>query len=208
MPKIVDHDEQRRLIARAAAQWIATHGVETLSQRNVAAVAGRSKGNVQHYFPDKASLMFGALRQVSGEREERERSTPSGSDDPLGAIVRRLYAVLPVDQQRADEWRVRLSLYIYAVRDPEMQSYLADHADKVLQRGVEDLRAAQVRGDVRTDIDPRVTFRRLSAAISGIAVAALANGGALSPDEQREMLDEVLRSICTQPPHVLREELL
>ena len=52
MPKIVDHEAQRRLIAQAAVEWIATHGVETLSQRNVAALSGRSKGNVQHYFPD------------------------------------------------------------------------------------------------------------------------------------------------------------
>ncbi|SFR89750.1 TetR/AcrR family transcriptional regulator [Sphingomonas jatrophae] len=200
MPKIVDHEEQRRLIAAAAVQWIAAHGVETLSQRNVAQLAGRSKGNVQHYFPDKASLMFGALRQVSDQREGRERSVPEGGDDPLGAITRRLHAVLPTDAERADEWRVRLSLYVYAARDSEMQTYLANHAREVLERGVADLSAAQARGDVRADVDPRVTYRRLSAAISGIAVAALANGGALSPGEQREMLDEVLRSIRPQAP--------
>lgn len=204
MPKIVDHEEQRRLIARAAVQWIAKHGLETLSQRNVAALAGRSKGNVQHYFADKASLMFGALRQISGERELRQ-STPDNNGDPFGSIIRRLYAVLPIDAQRADEWRVRLSLYVYAERDPEMQTYLAAHAAEVLQRGIEDLRAAQERGEVRADIDPRAAFRRLSAAVSGIAVAALANGGALCPDEQHEMLADVLRSICTQPHHTLLE---
>ncbi|WP_157219694.1 TetR/AcrR family transcriptional regulator [Flavisphingomonas formosensis] len=197
MPKIVDHDEQRRIIARAAVRWIATHGLETLSQRNVAALSGRSKGNVQHYFPDKAALMFGALRHVSGEREERERAdlTSDAVSDPLGSLASRLYAVLPTDADRAEAWRVRLSLYVYADRDAEMQAYLADHADAILVRGTDEVRTAQAAGQVRADLDPRLTFRRLSAAVSGIAVAALANGGALSADEQREMLAEVLKSI-------------
>jgi AcrR family transcriptional regulator len=198
MPKIVDHEEQRRIIAKAAVEWIATHGLETLSQRNVAALAGRSKGNVQHYFPDKASLMFGALKHVSGERQGRER--PTGGDaadaDPLAAIGKRLAAVLPTDPKRADEWRVRLSLYVYANRDPEMQDYLADHAEEILERGTADVRAAQEVGAVAADLDPRVTFRRLSAAVSGIAVAALANGGRLTAEEQEAMLNEVLRSIA------------
>lgn len=198
MPKIVDHEEQRQLIAAAVMQWIATHGVETLSQRNVAALAGRSKGNVQHYFPDKASLMFGALRYISGEREVRER--PSDEEDKedrsLALLRRRLAAVLPTDSKRADEWRVRLSLYVYANRDPEMQAYLADHAEEVLTRGTADVRAAQAHGSVRPDLDPRLTFQRLSAAVSGIAVAALANGGRLSAEEQHAMLEEALKSIA------------
>lgn len=198
MPKIVDHEEQRRLIAGAVMQWIATHGLETLSQRNVAALAGRSKGNVQHYFPDKASLMFGALRYVSGEREGRERPEQDAlnAENSLEVLRRRLSAVLPTDSKRADEWRVRLSLYVYANRDPEMQAYLADHAEEVLQRGTAAVQSAQADGTVRADIDPRLTFRRLSAAVSGIAVAALADGGRLSAEDQHAMLDEVLKSIA------------
>jgi len=197
MPKIVDHEEQRRIIARAAVRWIATHGVETLSQRNVAALSGRSKGNVQHYFPDKYALMFGALRHISGEREERERvgAGGDGGAEPFASLSRRLHAVLPIDADIADAWRVRLSLYVYADRDPEMQAYLAQHAEAILVRGTDEVRAAQDAGQIRRDLDPRLTFQRLSAAVSGIAVAALANGGALSADEQRAMLAEVLKSI-------------
>jgi len=196
MPKIVDHEEQRRIIAKAAVRWIARHGLETLSQRNVAALSGRSKGNVQHYFPDKNALMFGALRHVSEERAERER-TAAGPEEagPLASLSRRLHAVLPIDADIADAWRVRLSLYVYADRDPEMQAYLAQHAEAILARGTEEVRAAQVAGEIRGELDPRLTFQRLSAAVSGIAVAALANGGALSADEQRAMLAEVLKSI-------------
>lgn len=197
MPKIVDHEAQRRLIAQAAVEWIATHGVETLSQRNVAALSGRSKGNVQHYFPDKKALMFGALRRVSEHRAERTLSDEGGnaSDSPLARLEQNLIAVLPTDRERENDWRVRLSLYVYAARDPEMQSYLADHAAEILERGTAQIVAAQEWGEIRTTLDPRITYQRLSAAVSGIAVAALANGGALTAAEQKAMFTEVMKSI-------------
>ena len=198
MPKIVDHDEQRRIIAAAAVRWIASYGLETLSQRNVAALSGRSKGNVQHYFPDKASLMFGALKWVSEERSERARPLPGDPDaeDPFATLSRRLYAVLPTDEQRADEWRVRLSLYVYAHNDPDMQAYLAEHGRELAELGVAHVRACQKKGEIRAELDPELTYQRLSAAVSGIAVAALANGGAIGPPEQEAMLAEVLKSIA------------
>lgn len=198
MPKIVDHDEQRRIIAAAAVRWIAGHGVETLSQRNVAALCGRSKGNVQHYFPDKASLMFGALRWITQEREGRARPSPGDPDaeDPFATLSRRLYAVLPTDEKRADEWRVRLSLYVYAHNDADMQAYLAEHGRELTEQGEAAVRACQTKGEIRADLDPLVTYLRLSAAVSGIAVAALANGGALGRPEQEAMLAEILKSIA------------
>ena len=197
MPKIVDHETQRRLIAQAAVQWIATYGLDTLSQRNVAALSGRSKGNVQHYFPDKKALMFGALRRVSEHRAERElaEASDAGQDDPLGHLQRSLVAVLPLDRERVDDWRVRLSLYVYADRDPEMQVYLAGHAQDILERGTAQVAAAQAHGQVRADLDPKLTYCGLTATVSGIAVAALAHGGAPRPDEQKAMLAAVIRSI-------------
>ncbi len=197
MPKIVDHEAQRRLIAEAAVEWIAKHGLDTLSQRNVAAVSGRSKGNVQHYFPDKKSLMFGALRIISEHRAQRALPGPHDPDphNPFSVLQRSLVAALPLDRDRADEWRVRLSLYVYADRDPEMQAYLADHAERILADGTGLVIAAQEQGRIRPGLDPRLTYRRLSAAISGIAVAALADGGALSAEEQTAMFAEVINSI-------------
>lgn len=194
MPKIVDHDEQRRQIASAAIEWIALHGVETLSQRNVAATTGRSKGNVQHYFADKAALMLGALMRITEIRQAREKTL---GIDPFDALSERMFAVLPVNEDRAKEWRVRLSLYVYAVHEPAMQAHLVAHAAEILERGTADVRNCQAAGRINPVLDPVVTFRRLSAAVSGIAVAALATGGRLNVDEQHAILAEVLRSIAS-----------
>lgn len=142
--------------------------------------------------------MFGALRWVTGEREERTRPAPDDpdADDPFATLGRRLYAVLPIDAQRADEWRVRLSLYVYAHNDPDMQAYLADHGRELSEQGVAVVRACQAKGEIRADLNPVVTYHRLSAAVSGIAIAALANGSALEPHDQEAMLAEVLKSIA------------
>jgi AcrR family transcriptional regulator len=192
MPKIVDHDEQRGQIASAAVEWIALHGVETLSQRNLAAITGRSKGNVQHYFPDKASLMLAALKRITEVRVAREKVL---ADDPYEALSERLFAVLPTNEDRAKEWRVRLSLYLYAANAPDMQAFLVEHAAEIEVRGTADVQRCQAAGKIDPALDPVCTARRLSAAVSGIAVAALATGGKLNACEQRAVLADVLEAI-------------
>ena len=57
MPKIVDHDERRRMIAGAVTDIAATDGLGDVSFRTVADRAGVSVSLVQHYFGDKANLL-------------------------------------------------------------------------------------------------------------------------------------------------------
>jgi len=194
MPKIVDHDEQRRVIAGHVFQWIADYGIHTLSQRNVAKVSGRSKGNVQHYFPDKNSLILGALKHVTVRRLEREKRYLN-QEDPLMVLRRRMFDVLPLDKTRANEWRVRLALYLYATRDAPMARYLDKYAKEVFRRGVEDIRRCQAEGRIRKDLDPGTTFQRLQNIVSGIAVANLVNGEVLRPRDQRKTLEAEFASI-------------
>lgn len=191
------HDEHRRQIAKAAIRWIASEGLEKLSQRNIAGVMGRSKGNIQYYFPDKKSLMLGILRQVTQERVERENKAEKAADgaSPLHALRSRLVAALPLDAARADEWRARLSLYIYADRDPDMQELLASHAEEVLQAGAELVEKAQNARELKPNLNPRLVFQQLQAAVSGIAISALVNGEALTAENQLNILEESLLAI-------------
>ena len=62
MPKLVDHEERRRLIAQATWRVISRDGVRAASVRTVAAEAGLSTGALRHYFDDHASLLLFAAR--------------------------------------------------------------------------------------------------------------------------------------------------
>ncbi|MEO0543867.1 MAG: TetR family transcriptional regulator C-terminal domain-containing protein [Pseudomonadota bacterium] len=71
MPKVVDHEERRNSIARAAMLEIAEGGIEDLRLKDVAARAGWTTGVLTHYFKSKEELLSEALkvtfREVVGE---------------------------------------------------------------------------------------------------------------------------------------------
>mgnify|MGYP001506362784 CR=1 FL=1 len=67
MPKIVDHEERRRLIADAFATVVRRDGVAGASVRAVAAEAGISPGAMRHYFDTQTGL----LRFVAQDLTER-----------------------------------------------------------------------------------------------------------------------------------------
>ncbi|MDP4650136.1 MAG: TetR family transcriptional regulator, partial [Haliea sp.] len=61
MPKQVDHQQRRAMIASSAARCIAEHGLQGATVRAIALSSGVSKGIVEHYFTDKDAVIAAAL---------------------------------------------------------------------------------------------------------------------------------------------------
>jgi AcrR family transcriptional regulator len=111
MPKLVDHDERRRLIAQAAWRVISRDGVRAASVRTVAAEAGLSTGALRHYFDDHASLLLFAARhslELMAARVFRHLS--SADAEPRASVQACLEELLPLDEQRAAESAVYFGL--------------------------------------------------------------------------------------------------
>ena len=122
MPKKVDHDARRRLIADALMRVAADQGLEAVSLRHVAAAAGVSVGMVQHYFPTKDEMMAFAMSAVSERSEARVRAAlaPLGADPPPRLLLRTLIAaLLPLDPPSREDGRVALAFLAYAAVRPE-----------------------------------------------------------------------------------------
>src|SRR5437764_55507 len=106
MPKVVDHDERRTELARAALRVVGRRGVQTLTTRAVAAEAGWSTGVLAHYYDSRDDLLLAAFRLVASDAADRMRSRLSRERDP----VRRVWVVLsegaPLDEERLAEARV------------------------------------------------------------------------------------------------------
>ena len=100
MPKIVDHDERRRMIAGAVTDVAATDGLGDISFRTVADRAGVSVSLVQHYFGDKANLLRATLQIQSEAMAAHVASKLAGLGDAPGPAAV-LHAVassfLPLD---------------------------------------------------------------------------------------------------------------
>lgn len=64
MPKIVDHDAQRREIIAQAITLFVEQGYSGLGMRELAAALGMSKSALYHYFPGKEALFNAVVESV------------------------------------------------------------------------------------------------------------------------------------------------
>lgn len=127
MPKKVDHDERRRLIADALMRVAAEQGLEAVSLRHVATAAGVSAGMVQHYFHTKDEMMTFALAAVSERSEARVRAAVStlGADPAPRLLLRTMIAaLLPLDGPAREDGRVALAFLAYTAVRPAASAEL------------------------------------------------------------------------------------
>jgi AcrR family transcriptional regulator len=183
MPKKVDHDARRRLIADALMQVAAEQGLEAVSLRHVAAAAGVSAGMVQHYFRTKDEMMAFALAVVRDRNQVRvtEAIGRLGDDPPARLLLRTMIAaLLPLDDESRADGRVALAFLAYtAVRPAAARELHDDTAQMVgflsgLLPGPD--RAADAAG--------------LLALMEGLGVYLL--GGQYTPDQALGALDAQL----------------
>lgn len=167
MPKVIDVEQRRSELARAAGRLIARKGISAATMRDVAAEAGLTTGALTHYFADKRDLMLhtfreslGGRKQVRAERAER---------DPRAALVQSLEGALPVDADRRRHWMVSVAFCaeaegdtdLMAVQQQEYREYKAHLASLVRTAGIAKGAAAAALAE------------RLVACADGIAVQAL-----------------------------------
>ncbi|MDT0443866.1 TetR/AcrR family transcriptional regulator [Streptomyces johnsoniae] len=81
MPRQIDHEARRRLIANAVCALADEHGLEGVTLRDVAARAGVSMGAVQRCFRTKEEMLRFALAHVGRRVLARIRTGDDGSDD-------------------------------------------------------------------------------------------------------------------------------
>ncbi|GIH03728.1 hypothetical protein Rhe02_17950 [Rhizocola hellebori] len=121
MPKIVDQEARRRLIAETAIQIIGTRGIEAASVRTVAAEAGVSAGAVQRCFATKDELLRFVLHQVNARFTARVQARMAQASDPtdeaLGLRVI-IDEMLPLDDERRLTCAATLALLAYSATQP------------------------------------------------------------------------------------------
>ncbi len=119
VPKLVDHEERRREIARATWQVITRDGVDAASVRSVAAESGLSTGALRHYFADQGSLLLFAAQQTLERIVPRMGAQLARRDRPDVEVVQAcLEELLPLDEERHTETAVYFGLIDLTRLDP------------------------------------------------------------------------------------------
>ncbi|MFE2146253.1 TetR/AcrR family transcriptional regulator [Streptomyces sp. NPDC059456] len=197
MPRQVDHEGRRRLIAEAVCRLADESGLEGVTLRDVAARAQVSMGAVQRCFRTKDEMLVFALGYVGeriGERVRTRlvRSPAQSAGTALGHAATEL--ALLREEHRA-EARVWLAFVAQAaVSEPLAGTLKANYA--ALQESFTQLITEAAEDAGRTaPLDPRREARALLALADGLTAHVLI--GHLTPHEAQDVLHGHLGGLWT-----------
>lgn len=186
MPRIVDHDERRRHVAAVAARLVADGGIDAATVREVAAAAGTSTAIVCHYFRNKRELLQLTFAHAAGRA--RRRIDAVLDRDP-GDVRGLCEALLPLDDERRDDWRVWFAFWAPAVADPALG---ADQQRRMRETRDRIAAAMTAAPDAPTRAAAEREARRLLTIVTGIAAQAVFDPAEWSPSRQRALLRDEL----------------
>ena len=110
MPKIVNHQERRQMLATKAAELIANKGLTNAAVREVARTAGVSTGTVSYYYRNLKELLQAAYLTAFKSASRRLIKTLNESNT-FGAILHALFSTLPLEDKVLVEWKVRFAFW-------------------------------------------------------------------------------------------------
>ena len=202
MPRVVDHEERRKQIARTFQRHVAEHGLAATTFVRVAAEAGISVGLIQHYFASRDDLLVFVFTDFLRNRDERiaqHIAEGEAAQRPIREILgAALNELLPLDAQRTQELRITQHLHARALHDTAVAA-VARRADKDLAvRAATAVRNGMHCGEVDEDVDADIAGARILAAIYGLSARLLLAGkGSRSRAPVAEILDPVLATVFT-----------
>lgn len=192
MPKQVDHEQRRADIAAAVWRLTVEEGLDAVSMRSVAAAAGVSLGQVQHYFASKDDLLLAAVDLI-GAQFGRRWAAASPEPTPRALIRTYLRQLLPLDEERRVEAHVGSAFLARAPHSPRIAEMLRGGFTWATDLLVGWLEDAQRAGQVDAGRDPRREARTLVALVDGLAIHALV--GHYPPAEAGAALDAHLADL-------------
>jgi TetR/AcrR family transcriptional repressor of bet genes len=135
MPKIVDPNAQRKMIAAAAIAVIDAKGIDGAKLRDVARAANVTTGTIMHYFAGKHEMLAAALEEIAGRTIERMQKGNVTSDAfTIHTFINEAIYQLPITDEKRAEWRVWLAFCGAAIADPALKAIHRRHYRKIVSR--------------------------------------------------------------------------
>lgn len=174
MPKRVDHEARRQRIADAVCRLAAREGLEGASLRRVAAEAGVSMGQVQHYFTTKDDMLLFAFHTVSDRVERRLGAAAADGVPSTRALLRvLLLTMLSADPEGRAEAPLWVAFLARAVVEPRLAEPFRAGAGSLTGFAADRIRAAQEAGEASPSVDADLAASALFALADGLMLRTL-----------------------------------
>ncbi len=188
MPKIVDHDQRRIELARAAVKVIDRLGIEDATLREIAREAGYSTGIIGHYFGTREDVLIAALGYVMDNTTKR-MSELAEMHRGLKATHELSGELLPLDKQRTRENRVWLLYGAEAIYERRLRKVYVKYDDQVRSLLRTTLEQAIADGELSSAVDPELEANRLLALSDGVSLQALFDRDYWTNERQIDAMD-------------------
>jgi len=187
VPKIVDHDERRRIIVEALWRVVARDGAHEVSVRHVAAEAGMPKSSIGHYVGTMPQLMGLAVDQLIDANIDYLMTLDLLELD-VDKVTEVLVTMVPVTESRRHRSGVWLLLVAQAGADPEFAEVLHRLNSAVAEGLGELLAAMQKQGLLHPSRDADAEAQRLHALIDGVSIHCMTDPALRSEADVRAMM--------------------
>lgn len=195
MPKIVDVEERKRVIAEATWKVIQEKGMEGATVRNIAKEAGLSLGALRHYFSNQDELLIYAMNLVMDNVNSRVEQVLQEKRPLQEQALNVLLQTLPVENQSMMEMEVWFA-YIVSVKHKKEKLNVPFNA---MFTGIEKIINVFSEYEMlREELDVNMEIERLYSVVDGLAVHALFEGERLDPKRVMQTLIYHLNSILKE----------
>ncbi|MBE7684215.1 MULTISPECIES: TetR/AcrR family transcriptional regulator [Paenibacillus] len=195
MPKIVDHDKQRLLVAEAAWRIIRRDGMEQASVRNIAEEAGISAGSMRHYFSTQSELLLYAMNLVT-ERVSNRIKQMSFNGSPMENMKHLLLEFMPNTDEKMAEMEVWFAFTAKSKTDPALKA-LADKVYDEIRQAVATVIMHLVKLNLsRPDLNEELEIERLYALVDGLSIHAVLRPDQMTSEIMENALSLHLAALC------------
>lgn len=133
---------RRQLIVQTTLDLIATHGVDAVSHRKVAAAAGVPLGSTTYYFESRSHLIRAAFDHYLNLVQRWQSEVGSRSADSANALIEFLVALAQREFEQREYVLAEYEMTLFAARDPALATALNGWYDAMLGRMAQALAAA------------------------------------------------------------------
>lgn len=197
MPKKIDLDVQRRMIADAAIAVIGEAGLDGAGLRDVAKAAQVTTGAITHYFEGKDAVLEAALNEIVRRTLERmEAGHEEQGRWSVDQFIDRAHMHLPIDGHSRGEWRVWLAFWGRAMADHRLRAINQRYYAAIVDNTVGSLQRLDGAGQT-SGRELRKLADAVISAVDGIGLRATLEPEAWPAGRQRETLEQLLRPLLS-----------
>ena len=194
MPRPSMEAERREQILDATCDVIADAGLPHLRMADIAKAAGVSSGMIHYYFDTKRDVVAAALEYNLTNSLRRHQWLLDSGKDPLSILQDLIESYLPGDRQSVRGWKVWITLWAEAMRDPTLQELNEQLYGRWRDLVIDVIRRAQQQGLARPG-DPAQMANMLVGMLDGLAVQVLLNTSNLPLPALRDICKSFIAAV-------------